>query len=112
VAAFGAAITLPDVFSGAVARFATGFLADFEDLLAGCLAAFFATDFLAAFFAALLTVFFALPVFFTTRLLFAARFLAAAFLAALARGDLRTFFALRFFDSFFFGVATTNSFMT
>jgi hypothetical protein len=36
----------------------------------------------------------------------------AGFLVAPARGDLRTFFALRFFDAFFFGVATTNSFMT
>ncbi len=72
----------------------------------------FLAVFFAVFFASFLATFFVLPALFTTRLLLAARFFAAAFLPALARGDLRTFFALRFFDIFFFGVATTNSFMT
>jgi hypothetical protein len=45
-------------------------------------------------------------------LLLAARFFAAAILLARVGGDLRTFFALRFFEAFFPAVATTNSFLT
>jgi hypothetical protein len=67
---------------------------------AGCFAAFF-TVFLADFFAAFL-------VFFTTRLLFFAVFFAAA-LAERPRCEF-CFLAFFFFEVFFFGVATTNSF--
>ncbi|WP_246738223.1 hypothetical protein [Bradyrhizobium sp. CCBAU 051011] len=104
---------------GVTARFfGAVFVADF---LADFLTAFFATflaDFFAAFFGAFFAAFFeALPAFFTPRLLvvilfLAARFFAAAFLLALADGDLRAFFVLRFFEAFFPAVATTNSFMT
>ena len=121
VAGFARGVTAFGVF-GAGSGFAAGTVAfeggsaRFVDaVIADCFEGFF-EDFFAAFFAAFFTVFlatfFALPAFFTTRLLLAARFFAAAFLLALARDDLRTFFALRFLDAFFFGVATTNSFMT
>jgi hypothetical protein len=101
------------VSSGAVPRFAAALLADFfAGLLDDFPAAFFATAFFAAFLAVFPTAFFAFRAFFTTRLLLAARFFVVAFLVTLARRDLRTIFAFRFFDAFFFGVATTNSFMT
>jgi len=91
------------------ADFLVVFLADFlADFLATFFAAFFG-DFFATFFA---TFFEALPAFFTTRLLLAARFFAAAIFLARVGGDLRTFFALRFFEAFFPAVATTNSFLT
>jgi len=101
------------VFSGTPPRSATALFVDFfAGLLDDFPAAFFATDFFAAFLPVLPAAFFAFRAFFTTRLLLAARFFVAGFLVALARGDLRTFFALRFFDAFVFGVGTTNSFMT
>jgi len=64
----------------------------------------FLPDFLGAFFAAFLEAFLAtrfavLPVFFTPRLLFAARFFVAAFLPARAGAALRAFSALRFWLS-------------
>jgi hypothetical protein len=100
-------IAFAGVFLGSVVYFFA------DDFFEGFLATFFAVDFLTAFFVVFLLAFFnAFPDFLATGLLLAARFFAAAFLPALARGDLRTFFALRFFDVFFFGVATTNSFMT
>ena len=118
VSAAGVASTAGSVFGATARFFGVAFFADFfgnfavvflADFLAGFLATFFAAffgDFFATFFAAF---FEALPAFFDTRLLLAARFFAAAFLLALA-GDLRTFFALRFFEAFFPAVATKNSF--
>jgi hypothetical protein len=71
----------------------------FEDFFDGFLGAFFAA-------AVFLAVFLA---FFAARVLFFVRFFSADALAARARGDLRTFFALRFLTVFFLAFATTNS---
>ncbi|WOH70074.1 hypothetical protein [Bradyrhizobium sp. BWA-3-5] len=85
------------------------------DVLAAFLATFFAA-FFGAFFATLRAALFdTLLPFFATRLLLVALtagFLAAVLLAARAGGDLRTFFALRFFEAFFPAFATTNSFIS
>ena len=108
-AAGGFAIGTVAFFGGSAGFFNVVF---FTDFFRGFLEGFLATFFAAVLFTVFLAAFFALPAVFTTRLVLAARFFAAAFLLALARGDLRTFFALRFLDAFFFGVATTNSFMT
>src|SRR5260370_4943276 len=63
--------------------------------------------------AALFFLFLFIPflAFFARRLLLCARFFTADAFAALARAGLRVFFAFRFPEDFFLGVATTNSFM-
>jgi hypothetical protein len=99
---------------------AGGFVALRGDFFAGFLAGFgaaFFVAFLTDFFVALAADFFdAFLAFFTVRPRLAGAFLAARFFATFlltrAGDDLRTFFALRFFEAFFAAFATTNSFST
>jgi hypothetical protein len=98
------AFGLPDFFATLV-----GLRTEFRffDFVADFLTDFLATFFVAGFFAAPFAAFF---VFLTTPLLFLERFFDAAAFVVRARGDLRTFFAF-FPETFFLGVATTNSSM-
>jgi hypothetical protein len=94
-----------------------GFAADFfGDFFVVFFAPAFLTTFFAVFLVAFFTVFFTVFLaFFTTRLRVFARCFDAAALAERAGCDLRAFFAFRvlevFLEVFFFGDATTNSFM-
>ncbi len=94
-------------------------VAFFEDLFAAVGVAFleaFFVGFFAVFLAVFFTVFLAtlpdvLRALLGTRLLFVAPPFAALVLAAPVRRDRRASFAVRFLEAFFFGVATTLSFI-
>jgi hypothetical protein len=102
-AAGGVEIFLRGLRGAVLFFFKAAFLDDFLEALPKDFLVLAATAFFALFFVAFLPFFTARPLFFFTR------FLAAA-LVTRAFCDLRIFFAFRFFEELFFGVATTNSF--